>query len=278
MKTIKRTCVLVIAFAFILGCASTPEPEDHPVLTDREERIISSAISSLQLLADSSETAAGLLTFVLENAIRARYMDDGNLQIVDDASSDYYFIVYAYPDTMMWGAGEVSVAATFLQDNRTLGIYDAKFTPLVKGILFSHELQHAFDFVTGAEPLSDPFSPEWLFGEFNAHHAEYSVLNEWTHGRWKEAVLESRAARDSFLVAEDHRPTAFTMSPMVGDSIRITKLFGDLSYQDLSVLSTRLTFDANILNIQHYAESDSLRQGGIFEFLNAFYERFGVFE
>lgn len=67
------------------------------------------------------------------------------------------------------------------------------FTPIWMGIRFAHELRHAFDFLTGIEPLNrDDEASNLAFaqGERRGHGLEQKLLDQFTHGAFTQGINE----------------------------------------------------------------------------------------
>jgi hypothetical protein len=127
------------------------------------------------------------------------------------------------------------------------------------------------------EAYSQPYSPEWLAGEYRAHLTIWRILNEFTQDQWRKISEASRVERESLSVVQNHLPTAFTLGVVPGDSARVAGLFQSLKWNDYNALLTQLVVDANVQNIHYHAGRDTLAfQNGVMEFMSVFYSKYGA--
>ncbi len=246
-------------------------------LSEREKQILWHSWSGLAELSEYSPHADSLLQFYDANKVLAKYVDEESFQVLEKPKGQTFFFVYADPMKKELLPGQAKIAAQFEKETVSLEVFDFNFHPLVQGLFFAHELKHAKDFCTGLEGLEEPLSPPWLSGELRAHTICYLILNDFTEGGWREAVLESRTTRESYALSQGKKSEAFTFGAFPEDSARVAALFQvkALTRQDYDALLTQLNIDANMMNIRHHVGDDQKAfVNGALEFLGEFYSRY----
>ncbi|MBI5037636.1 MAG: hypothetical protein HZC01_02955 [Candidatus Kerfeldbacteria bacterium] len=251
-------------------------PEDLK-LTAEEQKVFDFCDSSLALVARKSLKADSLLEFYRSHGIPARFLGDGQIKILSmSADSLFFFVFVNQSGDSTIGAQEAKIAATFSIPARSLGVEMCGFSKFIQGMMLSHELSHAVDCLMNHEPDSPPLSPDWLMGELRAHHATYTILNEFSQQAWQKAVRESREERLQSALAGGHSNQSFTIGFMPGDSVRVARFMKAIklpwSMQDFNVLATWMIVDANLLNVTIVAgDNDQNRLNGMMMFLEQFY-------
>ncbi|MFA6511676.1 MAG: hypothetical protein WCV86_00920 [Patescibacteria group bacterium] len=251
--------------------AGPVEPDTSTSITSEELRIITSMEDALAQLATKSPTAKGLLEFYQQNAMKAHFIDNQTFSVMEVPTSSTPFFIVAEPQPREHGANETYVAVSFDMDSSRMLLHETRFSPLVKGLYFAHELVHAADWLSGNEPLSEPLTPEWLYGEYRAHSITSRVLNEYTKGGWLTLVQESIAARKRVAKEDGQDPTSYILGEVPGDVQLINTLLGTMDLNNMNAMLTQLTVDANMLAIEDRITDPDAAMKTDIHFLHAFY-------
>lgn len=100
-------------------------------------------------------------------------------------------VVVLVSDDQAYRFAEVESFQTRCQPDGTVHVIvrAKRLTPLWAGLVLFHELVHAHDFRSGAEPC-DPSPDEWLAGELRAYRLEAALLDVSSDGRLTEALRD----------------------------------------------------------------------------------------
>jgi len=232
--------ILVLVFCFSFRAS----------VSEAEEKTLSfSWITSLKDLTKASPTAESLFAFY--DSLGSLFAYDGNLSLSLKQPKIGGFYTVILPKDEDLPPGAIGVAVDFNSEDSTLSLYSYDFSSVVQGLLLAGALSHALDYFSGLEPPNtELLSPIWLEGERRSAFRLNQILNDLTGGKWSEIVEESRLEREKIANSLGKRPTTYTFGPAPGDSTRIVNLFQINSPEDLAVLQTFLTVQANIRTIQ----------------------------
>lgn len=280
MGSLKSLWVCLLGFALVGGggCEKRDEPARQTPLayTLEESHLLQSYVDGLAEIAKTSPMADTLLTFYQTASTKARPHPGGDVQVLESPKTDKYFFVVpqvGVQTTPLPNQG--AVAARY--EGRVMELNNNNFSPFVRGLMVGHELVHARDEILDGEPPSEPLSPTWLTGEGHAHYVVYTILNEYTSGTWKLKAIESAHERRQLALANGHSEAAMTFNASSADSVRMVEMFGPLGLDDLSLLLTQFTVDANMLNLKEVTAGDMEKYQSLAgEFLYEFYSRYGA--
>lgn len=290
--------LMIVLLVLIAGCSSDQEAKSVPqnqsttakvpefsapqlnealALSPSEVALINKARSDLAELAKVSSSAKEALALFDSCNVPAKFFADGQLQVVTapPQGKPFFFVVCNPTPKDLLSPGQVEVAAMFNADIQSMIINNCGFANFINGLFLAHELQHAYDFLSGVEPVSAAGSYEWIAGEYRAHNRVYMILDDYTKGGWKKLAARSAQVRDSIVRSIGGSESAAPMGAIPGDSALLVGLFPNLSYVDLSALNTQLNVDATMIMFRSRKISDSMFNERAMGFLQGFYNRYG---
>lgn len=248
-------------------------PDTSTALTANESAIIDQTVSNLAMLARRSRTAAALLDFYRQNAVRCHIRSDGSLVTVEPNRSKVWFSIVAVEQPFHPKASTTLVAAMFMATNRTMVISPSTHNRICGGIVFAHELVHAQDVLLGGQKISPTMSDPWLLAEWHAFATIRKVLNEYTQGAWQQAL--NRGDRDRTEVKrKTGRPPDYHLVALTqADISYLTSALGPLTQVDLRTIIIQYTIDVNTAVMRRKAGSDStLFTNNVLYFLRNLYQ------
>lgn len=242
-------------------------------LTKEESKLVQSALSGLDMVAKRSPSAKAKLIWIRRYGIPATFSTNGDSIIPSRLPNEAYAIwLIPFGEQRHVGQGDATMAMGYVARLRAVLFSAGNFSPVMKGILLAHELQHADDNINHGVRM-DPNDREARdLEERSAYMFEHQVLEEYSQGRWSHAVQASLADRQVWKVRQGLAWQGLTFQDMPKDSIYLVRACPGINRYDLGPLSVQLAIDTNFHLVDSVAAgNDAIRQEGQRTFLRRYF-------